>query len=70
MLRTFNMGIGMLVCVAADRVDEARALLEAEGERVFDVGQVAESAVADGPVEFLGHLPGHLPNSVRSTGRA
>jgi phosphoribosylformylglycinamidine cyclo-ligase len=54
MLRTFNMGIGMLVCVAADRAGEARALLEAEGERVFDVGQIAESAAVDAPVEFLG----------------
>ena len=41
MLRTFNMGLGMLVCVPAARAGEARQLLEAEGEQVFDVGQVA-----------------------------
>jgi phosphoribosylformylglycinamidine cyclo-ligase len=52
MLRTFNMGLGMLVCVPAARAPEARRVLEAEGERVFDVGEVVPSDVADAPVEF------------------
>jgi phosphoribosylformylglycinamidine cyclo-ligase len=60
MLRTFNMGIGMLVCVPAARVAEARKLLEAAGERVFEVGDVAASDVVEAPVEFLSGqaLPG------------
>lgn len=53
MLRTFNMGIGMLVCVPAARAAEARRLLEEAGEQVFDVGQVAATDVTDAPVEFL-----------------
>jgi phosphoribosylformylglycinamidine cyclo-ligase len=53
MLRTFNMGIGMLVCVPAARAAEARRLLEAEGERVFEVGEVAPADAADAPVEFV-----------------
>jgi phosphoribosylformylglycinamidine cyclo-ligase len=53
MLRTFNMGVGMLVCVPAARAAEARGLLEAEGQRVFEVGDVAESAIVDAPVEFV-----------------
>ena len=53
MLRTFNMGVGMLVCVPAARAAEARRLLEAEGERVFEVGEIAESDRADAPVEFV-----------------
>jgi phosphoribosylformylglycinamidine cyclo-ligase len=53
MLRTFNMGLGMLVCVPASGADEARRLLEAEGERVFDVGEIAASDVTDAPVEFV-----------------
>jgi phosphoribosylformylglycinamidine cyclo-ligase len=57
MLRTFNMGIGMVVCVPKGRVADARALLEAQGERVFEIGEVADSTVVDGPVEFVGHLP-------------
>jgi phosphoribosylformylglycinamidine cyclo-ligase len=52
MLRTFNMGLGMLVCVPAASVGEARAMLEEEGERVFDVGEVAASDRADAPVEL------------------
>ena len=56
MLRTFNMGIGMIACVPKARAAQARALLEAQGERVFDIGEVADSTVVDGPVEFTGHL--------------
>jgi phosphoribosylformylglycinamidine cyclo-ligase len=52
MLRTFNMGLGMLVCVPAARVREARTLLEEEGERVFDVGEIAASDQVDAPVEL------------------
>ena len=53
MLRTFNCGLGMLVCVPAARVAEARRVLEAEGERVFEVGEIAASDAVDAPVEFL-----------------
>jgi phosphoribosylformylglycinamidine cyclo-ligase len=56
MLRTFNMGLGMLACVPRARADEARALLEAEGERVFDVGEVAACDAPDAPVELTGRL--------------
>ena len=52
MLRTFNMGIGMLVCVPAGRVAEAQALLEEEGESAFEVGQVAAADRTDAPVEL------------------
>ena len=54
MRRTFNVGIGMVVCVPADRADEARRMLADEGETVFRIGQVAEGAGVDSPVEFLG----------------
>jgi phosphoribosylformylglycinamidine cyclo-ligase len=52
MVRTFNMGIGMLVCVPAGRVAEAQSLLEEEGERAFEVGQVAAADRTDAPVEL------------------
>jgi phosphoribosylformylglycinamidine cyclo-ligase len=54
MRRTFNLGIGMIVCVAAARASEARRLLEEAGERVHDIGTVEIAAIPDGPVEFLG----------------
>ena len=52
MLRTFNMGIGMLVCVPPERAAEAVALLEGAGERVFAVGEVAPADAPGAPVEF------------------
>ncbi len=40
MARTFNCGIGMIAVVAADRVAEATAAFEAEGETVHRLGQI------------------------------
>jgi len=40
MLRTFNMGIGMILAVAPDNVDEVRGRLEAKGETVFILGEL------------------------------
>ncbi|MES1158232.1 MAG: phosphoribosylformylglycinamidine cyclo-ligase [Haliangium ochraceum] len=54
MRRTFNLGIGMVVCVASDRAAEARSLLESEGEQVYEIGAVAAAAQPDAPVEFVG----------------
>jgi phosphoribosylformylglycinamidine cyclo-ligase len=54
MRRTFNLGIGMVVAVPAAAAADARRLLEDEGERVHEIGAVAEAAEPDGPVEFLG----------------
>ena len=38
MLRTFNCGIGMVVCVAEAQAAQARELLEAAGETVLELG--------------------------------
>ncbi len=40
MYNTFNMGIGMIVAVSADRADEAKTILEAAGETVYKIGTV------------------------------
>ena len=40
MLRTFNCGVGMVVCVAADDADQAIALLQEQGEQVWKLGQI------------------------------
>jgi phosphoribosylformylglycinamidine cyclo-ligase len=53
MLRTFNMGVGMVVCVPAAGVAEARHVLEGAGERVFEIGDVAEADAPDAPVELV-----------------
>ena len=42
MYRVFNMGIGFVVAVPADRAEEALALLKAQGERAYRIGEVIE----------------------------
>ena len=41
MHRTFNCGIGMVLCVAADQVEAATQLLQTTGETVYQIGAVA-----------------------------
>jgi len=40
MYRTFNCGVGMVIAVPASHVDNALALLEAEGESAFLIGEI------------------------------
>ena len=40
LLRTFNCGIGMVVCVAAGDADRAERLLGGQGEQVFRIGSI------------------------------
>jgi phosphoribosylformylglycinamidine cyclo-ligase len=56
MLRTFNMGIGMLACVPGERAAEAKRVLEAAGETVLEVGHVEAAAAPGGPVELRGQI--------------
>src|SRR5206468_1568131 len=51
MLRTFNLGLGMLVTVPQGAAARARGLLEAAGERVYEVGEII--ARTGEPVEFV-----------------
>jgi phosphoribosylformylglycinamidine cyclo-ligase len=53
MRRTFNCGLGMIVCVPQARADEAARLLAAEGETVYRVGEVGAAPAPDAPVEFV-----------------
>ena len=50
MWRTFNCGIGMVLVVARDAAAPAKALLEREGERVFEIGAVEKSSGEAGAV--------------------
>lgn len=47
MFATFNMGVGMVVCVAPSDEAKARNVLEAAGETVYNIGGVT-AAVGDG----------------------
>jgi len=44
MYRTFNCGVGMVVCVAAADADAALASLEASGETAWRLGEISEDA--------------------------
>jgi phosphoribosylformylglycinamidine cyclo-ligase len=47
MLRTFNCGIGFVLCVPADQADSAMAILREQGETPLRIGEVI--ARSDGP---------------------
>jgi len=44
MLRTFNCGIGMAVCVSADDADKAIAVLTEQGEKVVKIGEIVPAS--------------------------
>ena len=50
MYRTFNCGVGMVIAVAPDQVDATLALMEAEGEKAFLMGEIR---AADGEPEVV-----------------
>jgi len=47
--KTFNCGIGMAVIVATEHVAQARQLLEASGETVFEIGHVRTQNAGEAP---------------------
>ena len=49
MWRTFNCGIGMIVCVSAHQAQEAFSLLESQGEQPVFIGEIHTAEVADSP---------------------
>jgi phosphoribosylformylglycinamidine cyclo-ligase len=42
MLRTFNMGLGMLVVVPAKKFKKVETLLERAGEKFYSVGRIVK----------------------------
>jgi phosphoribosylformylglycinamidine cyclo-ligase len=47
--KTFNCGIGMAVIVAKEHVAQARKLLEASGETVFEIGHIRVQNAGEAP---------------------
>jgi phosphoribosylformylglycinamidine cyclo-ligase len=61
MWRTFNMGVGMVLVVAPERLARVLELLRSEGCPGFPMGNVVEGG---GPVEF-DHPPEGFPSGIR-----
>ncbi len=53
MRRTFNLGIGLVACVQADRQAEAVAALSAAGEHAFVLGRLSSAQDAQVPATVL-----------------
>ncbi len=54
MLRTFNCGIGMVVCVPTEEAEACRQFLTDKGETVFDLGVIEASTESTPHVEVRG----------------
>ena len=54
MHRTFNCGVGMVICVAADQVDAAQALLRQHGEEPVVIGRIETRQDGEEAVELPG----------------
>jgi phosphoribosylformylglycinamidine cyclo-ligase len=52
MYRTFNCGVGMIIALPQDQVDAALALLKAEGENAWLIGQIEHAAAGEKQVEI------------------
>ena len=53
MLRTFNVGIGMVVMVGREKLEESSSLLSEADERPIIIGEIVEGA---GEVHYEGAL--------------
>ena len=53
MLRTFNCGIGMVICVEAKDLDKAKHCLERTGETVFNIGKIEKALNPEPSVKIV-----------------
>lgn len=65
MLRTFNCGIGFVVCVPGDQVREASSLLNESGESVVEIGEIVYRGAGAGAGELL--LAPGLPSALKAS---
>ena len=53
MLRTFNCGMGFVLCVPAEQVEKATAVLKKSGESVVEIGEIVPRSASFGAGELL-----------------
>jgi len=54
MFRTFNCGVGLIVALPEEKADAAVALLNAEGEQAWILGDIRSKTADEAQVEFIG----------------
>ena len=54
MHRTLNCGVGMVICVPADRAQEALDMLATSGETAFELGSISELNAGEEQVQLVG----------------
>lgn len=54
MFRTFNCGVGMILVVPQNKVSDALALLNSEGEQAWLLGEISKREQDEAQVEFTG----------------
>ncbi len=54
MHRTLNCGVGMVICVPADRAQQALDMLAASGETAFELGSISELTAGEEQVQLVG----------------
>jgi len=55
MFRTFNCGVGMIIALPEEKANQAIALLNAEGEQAWLIGEITAKAEGEAAVEFIGN---------------
>ncbi len=58
MHRVLNCGVGMVICVARDKADEALAVLREQGESPWLIGRIEKAAEGTAQVQ-LNNLKTH-----------
>jgi len=56
MLRVFNCGIGMVLCVPHEQASDIVLRMQAQGERAYEIGRVERCAEGEDPLLFDPHL--------------
>ncbi|MBQ4811001.1 phosphoribosylformylglycinamidine cyclo-ligase [Pseudoalteromonas luteoviolacea] len=54
MYRTFNCGVGMILVVPAEKLEQSLEILSAQGENAWHIGEIQDAAEGEEQVEILG----------------
>ena len=54
MYRTFNCGVGMILVVPADKLEQSLEILKAQGEDAWHIGEIQTAAAGEEQVEIIG----------------